>query len=737
MKYNEDMSDLRHLLFEKELVGKVLERIRKEGLPDPATDPERALIHGHALCLNGDLRQALKVFSAIPRDPASEAERLWGMANAHLRLGGVEESKRLLDEALAQAPSDWLLLRIYNTQASIYVQEGQFEQAHEIFTKGLEAVPREPHSIARWILAGNQGVLKGHQGFYEEAIFLLQKTVKQLLARGCVLSASHFLINLAHALNFLGDVAEAERCLSRAEGLIRESGNNYGLIYLRVTQGNVWRGAGLLDQAERSYEEALDLLSEYPIPKYDINLLYSLAQLRFKKGNLAEALGIIRKAQESVREKGLTLYESFCLFNEGSLLLQAGSVLEGMGVLDQARELAEARGQWDLYSHAALYLSWGYEELKQRGRALEWIENCFRETERCRILPGLLNERDILTPLLLKLGTDLPPTEFLSRLIVQLRHPALLKRLLRQSPDGKVLFLRSLSVHDARQVRPQMEKLSKDPSKEVRRASRLVLNGWRHHTTYRVYTFGTFRTFLEGRMLTDRDWIRPGVKRLFLYLATHPEEWQPTDALLEALWSKPHPKRTKKVLEKLFSYLRTVLEPWSRMGGPGRDETFLRSRRGAYGFFPGNRFWMDWKDFAEGIKRAEASQRSRSFKEARKAYREALDLYLGDYLEEFPYEDWLNPKRDSLRELYFRGVLRYATLEKDSGNLPEARRVLEEALFKDLSRSGCAALLIQVLTQMSFIQEGKEWGQRHVRYMKEELKERPAPEVLEALKRLG
>ena len=105
-------------------------------------------------------------------------------------------------------------------------------------------------------------------------------------------------------------------------------------------------------------------------------------------------------------------------------------------------------------------------------------------------------------------------------------------------------------------------------------------------------------------------------------------------------------------------------------------------------------------------------------------------------MEEFPYEDWLNPKRDHLRELYFRGVMRYAALERDSGNLHEARRGLEEALFKDLSRSGCAVLLMQVLVQMKLSQEAREWGQRHLKYVTEELKSEPAPEVLETFSKL-
>jgi hypothetical protein len=61
---------------------------------------------------------------------------------------------------------------------------------------------------------------------------------------------------------------------------------------------------------------------------------------------------------------------------------------------------------------------------------------------------------------------------------------------------------------------------------------------------------------------------------------------------------------------------------------------------------------------------------------------------------------------------------------------------LEEALFRDLSRSGLVEPLIEVLSRMGLREEAKAWGERHVGYLKKELKEKPAPEVKEALARL-
>jgi hypothetical protein len=38
---------------------------------------------------------------------------------------------------------------------------------------------------------------------------------------------------------------------------------------------------------------------------------------------------------------------------------------------------------------------------------------------------------------------------------------------------------------------------------------------------------------------------------------------------------------------------------------------------------------------------------------------------------------------------------------------------------------------------MKLSQRARDWGDRHVKYLRKELREKPAPEVLEALGKLG
>ncbi len=728
------MNDLRRLLYEKERIGKVLELIKKDGLPDPQAEPDRALLYAHALYLYGDLPKALKVYYAVLPSANKDAERLCGLATTLLLMGNLDQAKLLLIESLEHHPSKWLLAHIYTTWFAIFLMEGNIEEASRAFEKGIEASELEPTLMRYWTVKANQGVIEAIQGRHEDALRSFGRAVKQLQAWDAVLTIGHHLVNVADVYEYLGDLPEAGRHLDRAEKFIRESGSMSRLAYLRIRQGEVWEKMERLEKAERCYEEAREILREFPIPEFEIVLGMNRASLSFVKGSVSEALRLIRNVEGLIREKGLTVYEDEAFFQEGRFLVRAGAVREGLEVLSRAAALAEERKKLGLLSAIALLQAFGLEELKQREGALERMTKCLVTTEASRSYQEVLNEREVLTPLLLRIGDRLPVTDTLSTLIVQLRHPALLKRLIRcEPPQGKVLFLRALKVHDARHLRPQLARLRNDPDKEVRRMARLIHQGWSQQTTYRVRTLGTLHVLLEGKLLDDRNWFRPVIKRLFLYFLTRPETWIEKEAILEALWGKAAPGENAGALKTAFSYLCKALEPWHL---PDMYYVFFQSRRGAYGFFPRERFWMDYQEFERGIKKAEKDQLARNFKEARKAYREALDLYIGDYLEEFPYEDWLRPKRDYLRELYFRGVLRYATLEKDSGNLPEARRVLEEALFKDLSRCDCITLLIQTLALMKLTQQAKEWGQRHITYIKKELKEKPAPEVVEALKKL-
>jgi tetratricopeptide (TPR) repeat protein len=556
-------------------------------------------------------------------------------------------------------------------------------------------------------------------------------STQQILLKDFVGAASA-LMNLGSALFILGDASKADQCMKQAEELDLQTGSTYQQALSKYTRANMLTQAGCLDKAEVLYREALGLLREQSIHIYEISLLCDLSQLYFSMGKVSAAMDTISRALTLIHEKGHDMFEDKCLCVMGKLLIRSGSLHEGFKVLEQARKLSASYQHKPIYCAAILFLALGYEELGNRQKALALFNEYLKTAESQVPIMELLEERDVLINLLLKLGNDLPQNEFLAKLITQLRNPTLAKRLVRLSPDTKSSFIRSLTVQDLNHYRPLIGRLINDRHNNVRRNSRLAVSGWQKHTKYRIYTLGTFRAFCEGKALTEEGWVRPSAKKFFLFFLTHPNEWHTIDSIVEILWQGHIVKNPRKVVSVTFSHLRNLFEPWVRLKEKDREYRFFQSGRNQYGFFTHESFWIDAVEFEKGLKQAEKAIRLGNIKEARKDYRDALDLYLDNYLTEFPYEDWLQQRRTFLQELYFRSLFRYATMERDTGNLPEARIVLEQGLFRDLSRSDCVILLMEILVSMNHTQQAREWGERHAQYLKKELKIKPWVDFLEA-----
>lgn len=726
---------MRCLLFEKGRVARVLDILKKDGYPDPEAEPERALILGHALNLYGDYNKAFRIFNAIPSHSPWEAERLWGQSGYHIRIGALHQAKKILDRALSLNPPSWLLPHIYNHLATYYNHLGRYSDSIQVNEKGMEIAEKNGQLVQYLILRGNLGIIHAIQGHIDQGLTILEATVKQLLERDSVLAAAHFLIVESELLSSLGMLSEAKRCLKRAENLVERSGSAGRMVFLKLELGSQYGREEQIQKELRAYHQALDILRELPDPLMENQLYSNLAMVHFRRGNLGEALAIIERLLENAAAKNLKPQLLSFLSIKGYFLIGAGAYRQGVEILKQALENAHRLSIPQYQIIISLYLSRGYLKAGDRAQALEWLKRSLRTAQEHNMFSQLLDVKNDLTELLLNFYDQIDIEPNLGRLIVSLGHPGLVARLIRyHNSEGKLIFLRSLNINQAIPYRPQIQKLLSDRSPEVRRLSRSLIEGWHSRSIYRISTFGSLRIFLEERLLPEDVWGRAGVRRLFLLLLTNRGRWLNNEFIQECLWRDPDPRASRRVLASRLSELRHILEPWHP---PGKPYLIIQTRRGACGLFGEERLWLDFEEFSGLIKNAEALYLKRCFREARKAYRQALDLYVGDFLEEYPYEDWLVQKRESLKEIYLRSTIRYAVLEKEGGNLAEARRVLEEALFRDISCGECLKLLLEVLAKAGLISQAKDWAWRHVEYLKKELGCPPDPEVAESISKLG
>jgi DNA-binding SARP family transcriptional activator/Flp pilus assembly protein TadD len=721
------VNELYQLLFEKGRVGRVLDAIKRGGLPDPATEPARSLLYAHALNQYGDYTRAQKVLADIPPDPRTDAERLWGLCGYHIRIGALHQAKRLLDRAFAADPPGWLSPHLYGQLANYYNQLGRFDDATKANQLGIAAAEMAGSMVQLLVLTGNQSIIRAVRGQPGEALTILERTVKQLLERDSALAAAHFLIVEHELYGELGMGALARRCLQRAERLVERSGSVGRMIFLKLEIGAQYGRDGDMSRELAAYREALELLRGLPDPLLEGQVNCNISLVHFRKGDFSEALSLIERLLSAAQSRGLKPQTLVCLGLRGRFLIGSGSAAAGIAVLEDALGLAERLGIRHYSVVLALHLALGWLRRGDRTRALEWLERSLDSARRDNLVSSLLGERRDLETLLAGLAGQLRFDPFLSRIALSLGHPALLKRLFRYDPpDGKLMFLRSLKVHDAPSFHSRAVRLTRDPDPGVRHAARAVIAGWNDHTAYRISALGSLRVFREDRLFPDDVWVRAGVRRLFLFLLANPGRWLSYDLILESLWREPDPAGARRVLANRLSELRRIIEPWHVAGRP---YALVRSRTGSCGLFGEGRIWIDAEEFTGLARKAEDARLRRSFRESRQAYRQALDLYAGDYLEEFPYEDWLAPRRAALGALYYRSAARYAALERDSGNPAEARRVLEEALYRDLGCGECARLLVDVLLRLGLRTQARDWAARHAEHVRQTVGTGPDPEI--------
>ena len=101
-----------------------------------------------------------------------------------------------------------------------------------------------------------------------------------------------------------------------------------------------------------------------------------------------------------------------------------------------------------------------------------------------------------------------------------------------------------------------------------------------------------------------------------------------------------------------------------------------------YGLRPGADLWLDADQFEQRV--ADGQRRMELDEEAGLALlREALALYGGSYLAEYPYEEWCSLERERLLTLFLRSADRVAQALADRGRWQEVIAVCQSILAAD------------------------------------------------------
>ena len=224
-----------------------------------------------------------------------------------------------------------------------------------------------------------------------------------------------------------------------------------------------------------------------------------------------------------------------------------------------------------------------------------------------------------------------------------------------------------------------------------------------------VETFGTFRLRLAGKPLDPQSIGRRQAWTLLKILATHWGQPLSYDELIERLWPDADPKAARNRLQVAMHALRRALEP-----EPQRPQIILTDGE-TYRFDPQLPYRLDVERFESLLRRANALED----REALAPYREALQLYRGDFMAGEAYSDWCELDRSYLRQKAVQALERTAEILIREQRLQEAVEACRRLLQLDPWHEPAYAHLIRSLQALGQLTESRNTFARYRHFMQQ------------------
>ena len=248
---------------------------------------------------------------------------------------------------------------------------------------------------------------------------------------------------------------------------------------------------------------------------------------------------------------------------------------------------------------------------------------------------------------------------------------------------------------------------------------RLGLSRLELHPGYqlRVQTLGAFVVWRGAEAVAPHEWRRDKARQLFQLLLTRRKRLLERDQIVELLWPGLDAETAERDFKVALSTLYRVLEP----ALPARAPSAYVLREGTlYGLRPGADLWLDAEQFerlaAEGDRLA--GQGDEAFIER---YRAALALYGGDFLRDYPYDEWCSEERERLLGVWLHAADRLAAALAERGRWQEVIDVGQAILQRDECWEQAYRLLMLAHARLGNRAQALRTYQRCVERLREEL----------------
>jgi LuxR family maltose regulon positive regulatory protein len=644
-------------------------------------------------------------------------------AKVHADTGELEQSIAMLNQArsaFAAQQNELGVARTLTEKGAVCRFQGRYDLAIEECQQALQLLAgRDPHvaALAYRII----GTGHGSQGHFTESIKLLEKALALYRKTGHAYNVASLYHDLGTTYLFIGELFQARRYLQRALSYWQKVGNQNVLANTLNCIGVVHTYQGEYEQASLVLRQALDKARECNARRVEAYTLASLGDLQRDQAHYRQALADYEEALDTAREvdeASVVLYTLNALGETCRLMKEPARARQLLAEALSAAQEHKARYESALnhFSLGALHLDEGQYEsaLERLSQAQALFAECGAKRDLARTwfkLAGLsFRQRDYDAA-----------SAYLQQLLDLVETLGYYHFLVVDGRQDLPLLQHAATAHD-RQLSGQ--ELFATIHEEVNR-SLLAAQGPdalalpastppSRPPPLEIQAFGPACVRWQGELVSKSDWDSTVTKELFFYLLAH-RQGRRKEQVIAELWGQSSPAKANGVFHSTAYRLRRAL-----------SADCLLYEDGLYRLDADLIAWYDVAQFEGAIS---LGGQARSREEEVEHYRQAIELYRGDYLEEF-YGDWTAARREELAEKYVLALLRLGHLLLEGGDFVQALACGQAVLERDNCREEAYRLLMLSSAARGDRALAIRWYQRCQATLREELGVTPMPETV-------
>ncbi len=220
----------------------------------------------------------------------------------------------------------------------------------------------------------------------------------------------------------------------------------------------------------------------------------------------------------------------------------------------------------------------------------------------------------------------------------------------------------------------------------------------KHHPGYqlRAHMLGPFALWRGPDPVPASEWKRQKARQLFLFFLTNRHTLWEREQITDCLWPELDPDAAERNFKIAYNALTKVLEPNRQRNAPS---AFILRDGSRYGLRPEADILLDVQTFNELVAEGDRLLAQNEL-QALTQYQQALALYKGEFLQEYPYEEWTSTERERLFTQYLRTSERVASSLLAHEKWEDALQTAQAILNHDACWENAYRILMTAYAQM-------------------------------------